>query len=314
MEDEKGVVWITGVVLGAAGVVPEVLRGLVSRITYPGVTGEFEIFGVEPGGGPLVETADWKLYPVRLPSGRIGLMKISTSVDRNELLAGEAQVLRDLEKISGEKDEEATAAGRGPYFFAGQFPNVAETLDADGRFAMMLAFHPALRSYRELQPLSLLTKNARVDLQTGVWILGKTLRLLDFVHRLAKSTIGFVDSSNVLLETGKHGVVFFDFSQAQEHPNDEDCQAEVALAAKMVWFACGGSDTTEPPHDEGIMSTEHHAVFVAFLRELMDGETNAIDAHGALYAMANRIWPKEAIPETSRTKRPFHNWKTYPRE
>jgi hypothetical protein len=51
--------------------------------------------------------------------------------------------------------------------------------------------------------------------------------------------------------------------------------AEVAELAAVIYWAIGGNDENEPPHDEGIMTAEEHREFVDFLKQLMKGETTA---------------------------------------
>lgn len=318
-EDTSAAEWLTGLVLAASELVPSDIKGLVKKASQTIAGKIYDIFGVEPDGRPLVATKTWRLYPVRLPDSQIGLMKISDSPDFNGKLHREVQILRDLQHLADEIDREATSHGADPFNYGAQFPKVVETFDAGDRLAMILGFHSSISTYKQFQPLSLLTKDERVDLQTVVWILGKSLRFLDFVHRQGKYRLGFIQASNVLLETEEHGVFFLDFSKAQEKPYEHECRFEVVAAARMVWIAAGGkldSELSVPPHDPEIMNSEQHDEFVAFLRELMKGDIEALEAHARLYEMADIFWPRERKTDEYGTvlKRPFHNWVTHPRK
>lgn len=302
-----------GFLLGAAGVaIPA--SGMVSKGIITGPSGQqYPIFGAEDGA-PLASTSIYRLYIAQLPSGQLGLMKIVSDPAHNRTLEDEARLLQALQLIAGNLDQEAERQGDKPYHYGAFLPKVVESMTADdGRFLAFLGFHPSVVSYKQLRPLPLALNSQRVDLQTVVWIL-KSLKVLDFSHRLGNVAIGFVDASNLLLETEQHGVFFFDWSSARQNPTEDECLAEVAAMAKIAWMAAGGTDTTGPPHDLNIMDASHHAEFVAFLRKLMAGRTDADKAHTAIYEMSDRLWPREQKTDEYGTiyKRPFHEWVTYP--
>jgi hypothetical protein len=189
---------------------------------------------------------------------------------------------------------------------------VVEEFNAGGRLAMFLAFHEIFTSFKEFQPLSLVTHDLRVDLQTGVWLFGKSLRLIDFLYRVGGTANGMVVSGNTLVDTDRHAVFMFDFSQAIENPTEGVHLSEVSQAARMVLVACGGDDEKDPPYDVGIMSLEHHDEYVEFLRRTIEDPQPAQREHKELYDLANRIWPK--VPaQSGGLKRPFYPFCTYPR-
>jgi hypothetical protein len=179
---------------------------------------------------------------------------------------------------------------------------------------VFLGFSDVISTYKKLVPVSVLTKDVRVDLKSVVWMLGKLLRGLAFVHDQG-FTVGLLDATNVLVETDLHGVFVLDFSGASEEPSDADCLAEVFAAAKLAWEAAGGTDTKAPLLDPDIMNQDQHDEFVEFLRSMMDNPSRAQEERADLYAMADRIWPKETGSDDGVpfTKRPFHPFCTYTR-
>lgn len=314
--------WLTGLVLGAASALSAIRTSesptLVSMGAHAGKTGTFEIFGIATPSGPspLVQTEVFKLYPTRTPSGQMGLMKTNTSRETIDSLIDELVLLQTLHKEADALDRDAVDIGERPYNYGAQFPQVLESLRAsEDKEIVFLGYHPDITTYKQLIPLSLLLRDERVDLKTLVWMFGKLLRLMGFVHDFGM-TIGRVDASNVLLETDLHAVFVLDFSTAKENPTASDKRSEITTATKMAWQAAGGTDTTNPPYDSDIMSEEDYEQYLQRLRRLMSGDTRfAYTEMAALYRMADQIWPKEVKTEEGDTieKRQFHTFRTYPR-
>jgi hypothetical protein len=133
------------------------------------------------------------------------------------------------------------------------------------------------------------------------------LKVLDFVRRQG-FVVGNVSADNILIETDLHGVFVLDFSNASSRFKNN----EVAQAAQIVWNAAGGTDTSSPPYDEGVMSRESYDKYIAFLsRILSGGDANAI--HKELYTLSDEIWPRVPIEGGTGTKRQFHEFVLYPR-
>ena len=281
----------------------------------------YEILGVGAEPGPLTDTGIYRLWACRLPSGQIGFILIAVAATSNDILERMARILRTMRTLAEDEDRAALAREeRNPPNYGAFFPHVVEAmLSDDGRGVLIVGLDPVMYTYKQLVPLSVLTTAAgkRVDLQTIVWILGKLLKLMDFVHAV-DFTIGLVDPTNELLETEVHGVFVVDFTGADEDPDDATQRAEVVAAAKMAWTAAGGADDAPPPHDEAIMSVENYDLFVALLQRMISGELSALDARIELYNLADIIWPKETktgegpdgTPMTV-IKRVFHPWTVY---
>ena len=281
---------------------------------YRGGLGLYQILGCGAGLDPLARTPTYVLYPVELPSSQLGLLKLATSGAYNSLLLREFELLPRLMGRSREIEVETSV----PYNYEAQFPRPLERIDAAGRFGMFLGFHPDIQHYSAFQPIRLLLRDEFIDLRTAVWVLGKGLRLLDFAHRLNGVTVGFIDPTNILLETVHHGVFILDWSRAQEF-NSSEARQEVISLAKIVWWAVGGTAEAEPPLAGEVLVAEGHAQYVAFLRRLIAGELDAGEAHAALYRLADELWEREIIPDNPprvppRTKRHFHLWRTFTRE
>lgn len=288
--------------------------GLESMGTYDGEAGAYEVFTLK--GGPLAATEVYRLYAAKLPSGQLGLMKIVQKPEFNDRLEKEASILATMRKIADGLDAEATEAGARTPNYGAFFPQLLETFIADsvGRRIMFLGFHPSIDGYKQLVPVSIATKSGRIDLQTGSWMIAKGAKLLDYVHTLGFS-IGFVDASNILLETGQHGVFALDFSESNENASEAECTEEVRALARIVWEAAGGKGDAKPPYDSSIMTVEHYDEFIAFVKDLSMGSYPAGRVVEALYELVDRIWPKVAIEGNPKLgmKRQFHTWAILPR-
>jgi len=314
-EEVNAVEWMSGVLLGAVGLSEDQFEQKGTIVSPSGY--DYQVFGTKDGAS-IIQTDIYRLYPVMLPTGQVGLMKIAVSAEANETLQYEVNVLRDLQEKAAEVDRITAERGRNPYNYGAFLPVVIETMvtDDNGRLIMFLGFDPSINNYRQFEPVSRVLDGKRVDLKTNVWILGKTLKVLDFAHRIVSVTNGYVDENNLLLETAQHGVLVFDWSNAVQSPNTADCLAEVADMAKVAWRMAGGTRESQPPFDREIMNEEQYQEYVNFLRKLFEGKSSALEAHDLLYEMANRIWPKEKKTDEfgTVTKRPFHLWKTYEKE
>lgn len=311
----KDAIWLTGLLLKMTELTGSANPSdLTLMDTFEGTTGTFEIYGRD--GEPIVVTDVWRLYPAKLPGGQLGLMKIAAGTEWNSALDHEAEILLRLQRTAAENDAEAISQGKKPYFQDAQIPRVAEKIVTDdGRTVLFLAFHPEFfEQYDELQPMPLaIPDDKRIDIQSAVWILGKTLRLLDFAHRENHILVGAIAPDNILIEPSRHGVFVFDWSQARANPNSAECNKEVAYAARMTWNLCGGYfPRKEPPLDIDIAGSIQHTNFLVYLQGLMLGNTSAAEAHRKLYQLADEIWGREPSRDGG-TKRPFHEFCLYDR-
>lgn len=250
-------------------------------------------------GAALVETPEWRLWAAELPEpkGQFGLLMIATDPKFNEVLEWQSFTLSILQDVADELNASAKLAEFAPNYGA-NFARVLASIDADGRKALILSYHPSILAYNDLKPLTLIPAGKRIDLKSSVWILGKFLKMLAFMNQcdfaLGKVTLDnlFITMDNVDI----HGVFALDFTFVEENPSVDTMKAEIASLAKIVWSITGGTDTSEPPFDADIMTIEQHAEFVAFLKRLADGNASDADTEmTALYELNDRIWPKVAI-------------------
>lgn len=281
---------------------------------YEGTKGTYEIFG-DGEKKPLVETETFNLYVAKLPSGQLGLMMIAKSQENNNVIQKQTNIIATLQEMALTEEETAEIK---PHYGT-LFPTMVETLmtdESDSRMVLFMGYDPAISTYKQLVPLTVALKDQRIDLQTGLWFLGKYMKLLDFVH-VVGFTIGLVDKSNWLVETDLHGVFVLNWLDAKEGSlTNEDINEDIKSAAKIVWQAAGGTDENDPLYDEDIMSVEGHAEFVTYLKYLMSNEIKSADKEMiTIYEMADRLWERVPDPggyNPDGKKRPFHNWVVYP--
>jgi serine/threonine protein kinase len=285
---------------------------------FDGLNGKYIIFGLKSAsissGAPIAKTSNSKLYVTQLPSGQFGFMKIALETYENDSIVRESNILRELQLIAREIDNDCQNKGLGKPNYGAFFPKVLETFDAGPKKAMFLGFDENIESYQQFSPLSSLTGDQRIDLQTGHWILGKLLKILAFIHSYGYS-LKLINSSNILLETNLHGVFILDFSAAQKNIDSLVMSQEISNAAKIVWYATGGTNSESSPHDQDIMSLEHHHIYLSFLSKLIEGTNyttgTVIDK---LYELSDGIWPKVQKEDgTPGLKRQFHKFCTYPK-
>lgn len=297
------------------GIVPVKADGadLTHELDYPGEDGTIGIYGVS--GKPLVETSTYRLAVAKYPTGQLGLVMVALKPEYNYLVDKQTNILATLQQIAAEQDSKYEIK---PHYGA-FFPSLVETMetdDAPSRKGVFMGYDPAVISYKQLVPLSVALQDQRVDLQTAVWMLGKYLKILEYVHSIGFA-VNFVDETNWLIEKDLHGVFILNWMDTiEENAKPDDFAADIMSAAKIVWQAVGGKDDQDPPYDEGIMSKEGYDEFVSFLKRIMTGEIkSAGEEMTALYEMADRIW--ERVPDVGGynpdgKKRPFHTWVTYP--
>lgn len=314
--------YLTNLAISAANFIPfaNINEGepsnLVSMMEWEGI----EIFGIKtettPGGEPLLETEVYKVYVAKLPNGQTGLMKTNVNPESFFQVKAECEILRELNEISDRIDS-LYGEDEKP-FYGATFPKVFKSLEPEpDKFIMFLGYHPAIKSYRQLVPLPkiLLGGEMRVDLKTVQWLFGKSLRFFDFLHRHCNISLNLIDESNLLIERDKHGVFWFDFSSFIRNPSPSQCKAEISELAKVMWRASGGTDEYEPDDDGRIIGPESdYLEYIGFLKRIMKGDcSDALSERDALYALADRIWPKEPNPmEEGKLKRQFHEFTTYP--
>lgn len=290
--DTDAASWLTGVLLGAsAAEVPS-----LGTLTSP----SGNVYQLLEKVG---DTPRFNLYLCLLPSGRSGVLKIAATTEHNEALNNEVLVLRLLRA----RAEEVEAGNKGPaYNYDVFFPTVVESFISNtqgDRRVSILGFAEVIENATQLTPLTRLTKveHVRVDPKTVAWIVGKLLKVLSFAHDQGIAN-RLVASSNVLIEREQHGVVLFDWTNAQLYPDGRVpthvSAEEIAQAASLTFTILGG-DPEKGVIPESEQLTDDR--FVQFLHSLVRGHmSNALKAHGEFYELIYGLWP-----------RGFHKFTTY---
>lgn len=278
--------------------------------SYEGEGGLYEVYSI--GGDPLVKTDMYTLAVAKNPAGQYGIAMVATSPEWNGMVDRQARVAATLQKVATRLDEGQPDPKKKPNYGA-SFPMALESFDtSDDRLGVFLGYHPVIKTWEQLAPVSLALAAVRMDMKSNAWLLGKYLKLLGLVHDLGFS-IDFVDSSNTFMETAEHGVFILDLTNVKEDATETDQLADVAALAEMMYWAVGGEDGKEPPHDSDIMTAEQNTEYAAFLRKLMERETTAHAAMKDAYAMFDRIWPQQPGGTTGKPKRDWHPYTTHSR-
>ena len=113
------------------------------------------------------------------------LLIIATSPDHNGILDRWTYILRELKRKSDEIEEEYNQVKARPgqrLNYDLEFPHVVDSFvcaEQGGRRALILTFRN-VENVKKLVPLVNLTRRnkLRVDLRTGVWIMGKLMKLV----------------------------------------------------------------------------------------------------------------------------------------
>lgn len=266
-------------------------------IVLCGPNGDYQI------GKKVAETGEFRLYICRqAATNRECLLQIAIDVSGNGALDKAVYVLGELKTRADELQAEYQALpGKASKFLNYElgFPEVLDSFvckEQGNRRVNILAFR-GVESVGQMVPLVNLIERdkLRVDLRTSVWIMGKLLKLLVFVHdqNLVVNTISL---SNVLIEPAEHYVVIFDWSKAAFHSGllpAENKRQEIAQAAQAVFALLGGDPETGdvPRGDE---DEEIFTRYTAYVRQLaVRGECDAPKAHADFYRLVDELWKRE---------------------
>lgn len=296
-------------------IVPMTAKALVltdhlrEEFSYEAKGGRYIVYSID--GELLAKTDYYNLAVAKNVRGQLGLVMIANWPESNSVVDRHRRILETLQSLGDEinSDTEGFKPNYGAFV-----PRILDVIESeDKRLGVFMGYHESIESYKQLVPLSVALATVRVDMKTAAWILGKLLKLIDFVHA-CDFTVGLVDASNVFIETDKHGVFMMDFTAASEEPEDSEMRVEVMRVAELIWWAIGGTDSGLPPHDSAVMTKDQHAEFAVMLKRLMTGSMMAHEAHTLAYTLFDAIWPKTPMSEApGGMKRDFHPYTTYPR-
>lgn len=233
------------------------------------------------------------------------LMQIATTVEQNGLLDRAAYMLHLLLEQAEQIELEYVAVRTDPkdkLHYDSCFPQALDSFVAPnqgGRRVNILGFRK-ITDVRSLVPLSNVIRrdHRRVDLRTSVWIMGRLLKLMTFVHGEG-ITIGNLKADNILIEPERHRVVVFDWSTARQHPDgvlSADVRADITQAAHAVIEVLGGSEGTGIPHD----GTDACTPYSEHLMTLASQGARRTDvAHRAFYELVDGFWARGYYPFTT---------------
>jgi serine/threonine protein kinase len=259
----------------------------------------------------LLRTEDsYTLYScTSLVNPREQMLKVANSPQYNGSLDKESFTLRSLAhaarsaESSFAKQKSATEdAVFLNYHLA--FPTVIETFVTEEEMLriVVLAFSSAA-NVTDLLPLSAIgaRDNQRIDIRASAWVLGKTLKIMSFMHS-NRLLVGDYSGDNILLNPKEHYVSLFDFSKVSKVSNisSDESGAEILQSAESVFEALDGFEHYKV--EQGYFA--HNGVditpYVAYLNTLRSGRIrSAAKAHEGFYAVCDSIWPRKFLPFTT---------------
>lgn len=261
--------------------------------------------------GYLGESELFRFYECALPEDKLGILKITTGREHNPLLDREALILRTLQK-EAERLEEGYAPRRR---FPGErlnyqifFPKVVDTFvceEQGGRRVTVMDLSASAKKAKDIVPLSALAEKeeVRVDPKTSAWMMGKTLKLLAFVHSVGIAVgEGGISPDTLTINCDLHYVLLLDWTDAEMPAGGVPphvASREIGEAAQAVIAALGGSlEESTIPADSQLPDNRYanHLFSLAnYERE------DAGRAHGDFYRLVDDIWPE----------RGFHKFRAY---
>lgn len=251
----------------------------------------------------LGETTRYNLYSCRFPTGETGWLKIAASPEFNAALDREALLLRTM-SVKAEAIEKKVKPGEAPYNYQYFFPKLEESFEAEDqnrRRINILSCSDGIQ-LADRVPLSKIEAVSRIDPKSAVWIFGKTLKTLGLAHDLDIAN-GFVSLSNVLVHTGEHAVIVFDWTQGSILVSPEAKKTafgrDISGAALMTLQLLGTDDSGNIPESDQLPDNR----FCDFLVQMAKTPSNnANTAHRLFYKLTDELWP-----------RAYHEFTTYPK-
>jgi hypothetical protein len=187
--------------------------------------------------------------------------------------------------------------------FDQQFPQVVDSFvcQEQGKRRINILSLKDVEGITAMAPLSNLRikDRKRIDLKTSAWIMGRLLKLLMFSHSQGVA-VRLLADNNVLIGPARHRMTVLDWSAAFTYQHDvpEDARrSDIALAASVVFAACGGiPETGGYPYD----SDESDNRYITHLRGLIDGTSNnAETAYHQFYELVRDVYGDTFHPFTT---------------
>jgi len=254
-------------------------------------------------GAQVADSGKYRLYLCRQDgTDRQGLLQIATDVKHNGALQRGAFFLRELKERSDELEAEYAKIKDNPKHFLNYdlgFPELVDSFvcqEQGGRQINILALRGIADLSRMVPITNITTKDRRrVDARTSAWIMGKSLKLLSFVHD-AKISVGRMDGNNILIEPDEHYVVILDWSEARtsEAISRETRVQDISQAVKAVVTLLGGNTDSEMMPDD--VPEAYARVLLQFTAGIYP---NAATAHQRFYELIDQLWERKFYPFTT---------------
>lgn len=230
------------------------------------------------------------------------LLKIPKNKADNYFLEKEELLLTNMESqallLDESQKEEKLSLG-----YQICFPKVIDSFIASteqDRFVLILSlenFVDTLKDFFCVQKI--LDQKYRIDPKTSVWILGKTLKFMHFVHS-QNIIISDLSIKNLFIDKKNHLIHILDWANSSMLPalNKKDVILEIKKLASIVVLLLGGNTSTGviPDHEH---LEENGILYRELLINLLKKNTfDASSAHKYFYENVEKIWKKEYYPFT----------------
>lgn len=253
----------------------------------------------------LAESKNYRLYLAHKADTRDRcLLQVARNLQANGGLSRAKFVLDELAETSRHYDEIYSRQNKGKHLHYDRlYPRVDESFllaSQGGRRVNVLSFTD-VENVSMLIPLSNLRLKDRVilDLRSGAWVMGRLVKLLDYIHPLGIA-LRSLGPRNILLETSQHYAIVLDWTEAlvfQQEVSSEAATADISRAAETVLEACGVPDQGSLP----FMLQDGEDVYVAMMRDFAGGKiANADEAHVRFYDTCHRALGTGFHPFTTR--------------
>lgn len=254
----------------------------------------------------VYQNSEYRLYICsQSESGFENLLQIATDTGHNGDLDRSVYFLNSLLYLAEEVEEEYAKVKINPKEMLNYhlgFPEVVDTFVSakQGERRVNILGFRNVSDVRTMVPLyNIVHKdNRRVDLKTSIWIMGKLLKILTFIHG-ADISIGNVSLENILIEPDKHYVVVFNWAKAQKCSDvlsRQVVEEEIQHAAICVLKVLGGMGADDIPDD----GSQQYLPYISHLHALAcAGNRSAEAAHREFYEFVDSLWPRGFQPFTT---------------
>lgn len=253
----------------------------------------------------VADTERYRLY-LCSSNGSAGanLLQVASSIEHNGVLDRTVYMLSRLLQEAEDLEAAYAKIKHNPKHMLNyqcMFPEIVDTFvseDQGNRRVNILRFR-GVEDVRSMAPLHNLVHKDQmaVDLKTSVWILGRLLKALVFLHD-SKVAVSDLSLGNILIEPEKHSVVIFNWAEAQLMPNgvpSSIVREEIKTAACIAISVLGGSLESGIP-DDGSAEFEAYRNHIFQLAQV--GDNNATTAHQEFYSLVDSLWPRGFHPFT----------------